>query len=83
MACVQMVRYGPHPLSALLVVLILTHLALVPKLGHILPPLPGHPTLVGQLEHAQLPQVFLHNYPQSARQRAQVNQLRQEQAALL
>ena len=49
----------PHLLGALLVIVLLAHLALVGKARDVVPPLPGLPTLVGQLEHAQLPQVLL------------------------
>ncbi len=54
-----MARGLPHLLGALLVVVLLAHLALVGKARDVVPPLPRLPALVGQLEHAQLPQVLL------------------------
>ena len=52
---------APHLLGASLVVRSVVHGALVAELGHVVPPEPWLPALVGQLEHAQLPQVLLHS----------------------
>ena len=46
-------------LSAILVVVAVHHLALLPKGSHILPPVPGLPSVIAKLPHAQLAEIFL------------------------
>ena len=46
-------------LCALLVVVAVCHLALLAKGSHILPPMPGLPSVIAQLPHAQLAEVLL------------------------